>query len=435
MFKILRQKIKDRKARIGVIGLGYVGLPLAVEFAKAGFIVYGIDTNKAQVAVVKKGRSHISDVPSIEIKRLIKRNLLRPTISYGVVKNLDTVIICVPTPLSKTKEPDISYIISAVKSIAKYKKRGQLIILESTTYPGTTDEILLPMLESNGLKCGKDLFLAFSPERVDPANKLYKTKDIPKIVGGINRVSGRLARDLYKTIVKGVFLVSSTKTAEMAKLLENTFRSVNIGLVNEIALMCDRLGLDVWETIDAAASKPFGFMPFYPGPGIGGHCIPLDPIYLAWKAKLSGFEARFIDLADRVNSSMPEYVLSRIVKALNEEKKSLKGAKILILGVAYKKNVSDTRESPALEIARLLKEKGAKISYSDPYVPACTIDGKRITSLKLNPQTLKSKDCAVIITDHTAFDYREIAKYSKILFDTRNVTKTIVRKGRRLIKL
>lgn len=434
MFDALRKRIQDKSAAIGVIGLGYVGLPLAVEFGKSGFLVYGIDVKRNQVGLLKKGTSYIADVPSHEVSDLIKKRLLRPAVSYNSISRLDAIIICVPTPLSKTKEPDISYILSAVKSIAKFKRRGQLIVLESTTYPGTTNEIMLPMLESNGLKCGKDFFLAFSPERVDPANKIYKTKDIPKIVGGINKQSGILARELYRNIVKDVILVSSTKTAEMAKLLENTFRSVNIALVNEMAIMCNKLGLDVWETIDAAGTKPFGFMPFYPGPGIGGHCIPLDPIYLAWKARLHGFEARFIGLADRINSSMPEYVVSRIISELNDRKKPIRGAKVHIIGISYKKDVSDTRESPALEIIRLLVDKAAVVSYSDPYTKRCSINGKLMKALEPTPKHLRSKDCVAIITDHSIYNYKEIVRYSKLVFDTRNTTKKIF-KGRSIAKL
>ena len=435
MYKILQKKIKERKARVGVIGLGYVGLPLAIELGKANFIVYGIDVNKAHIESLKQGKSYIMDVPARDVRQLVKNNLFRPTLSYKVTKRLDAIIICVPTPLSKTKEPDISYILSAVKSIAYHKKKGQLIILESTTYPGTTEEIVLPILESTGLKCGEDFFLAFSPERVDPANKFYKTKDIPKVVGGMDKLSGMLAGELYKSIVENVFLVSSTKTAEMAKLLENTFRSVNIGLVNEIALMCNKLGLDVWETIDAAASKPFGFMPFYPGPGIGGHCIPLDPIYLSWKARLHGFEAKFIDLADTINSAMPEHVVARIIGILNEKKKTVKGAKVHLIGVTYKRDVNDTRESPAHEIMRLLKENGAEISFSDPYARACSIAGKRVKSTKPTSKVLRSKDCVAIITDHSIYDYNQIAKNSKLLFDTRNATKNTLKRGRSIVKL
>ena len=435
MYKALNDKIKNRKAVLGVIGLGYVGLPLAVEFGKAGFNVYGIDINKKNVASLKQGKSYISDVPSLNVEQLVKSKAFKPISSYNAIKKLDAIIICVPTPLSKTKEPDISYILSAVKSITKHGKKGQLIVLESTTYPGTTDEIVLPILEASGVKCGKDFFLAFSPERVDPANIMYKTRDIPKVVGGINKSSGTLAQALYSAIVKNVVRVSSTKTAEMAKLLENTFRSVNIGLVNEMALMCDKLGLDVWETIDAAASKPFGFMPFYPGPGIGGHCIPLDPIYLSWKARLHGFEAKFIDLADRINSGMPEYVVSRIIGALNERKKPVKDAKIHIIGLSYKKDVSDTRESPALEVIRLLIDKGAEVSFSDPYTKICQISGKRIKSIEPAPKNLKNKDCVAIITNHSVYDYERIAKNSKLLFDTRNATKNILKRGRSIIKL
>ncbi len=435
MYKTLKKRIVKRTAKIGVIGLGYVGLPLAVEFGKAGFTVWGIDVNKKHVDMLKNAKSYILDVPSGDVRNLIRKKAFKPTTSYSSVRMLDAVIICVPTPLSKTKEPDISYILSAVNSVVKYERRNQLIILESTTYPGTTDEIVLPILESGGLKCGKDFFLAFSPERVDPANNNYKTKDIAKVVGGINRLSGKLAGELYKTITTEVFVASSTKTAEMAKLLENTYRSVNIALVNEIALMCNKLGLNVWETIDAAATKPFGYMPFYPGPGIGGHCIPLDPIYLAWKARLHGFEAKFIDLADQVNSAMPEYVVSRIIGALNDKKMAVNEAKVHIIGISYKKDVSDTRESPALEIMRILKEKGAEISFSDPYTKKCVIDGKVFRSAEPLPRILKTKDCVAVITNHSAYDYDQILKNSKLLFDTRNATKGIVTRGRRVVKL
>jgi UDP-N-acetyl-D-glucosamine dehydrogenase len=435
MYDKLKNKISKREAVISVIGLGYVGLPLAVEFGDAGHTVYGIDVDKRQVDTLKRNRSYISDVPSSDVKKLITSGRLKPTTNFTNIKKSDVIVICVPTPLSKTKEPDISYILSAVDAATGNRKRGQLIVLESTTYPGTTDEIVLPLLETKGFKCGRDFYLAFSPERVDPANKFFKTKDIPKVVGGTERLSGLLAKELYSTIVKDVIRVSSTKTAEMAKLLENTFRSVNIGLVNEIAIMCHKLGLDVWETIDAAASKPFGFMPFYPGPGIGGHCIPLDPIYLAWKAKLHGFETRFIGLADRINSSMPDYVAARVVAALNGGKKAINGAKVHILGITYKKDVSDTRESPALEIMRILDQMGARISFSDPYAKSCNIDGRNIRSVAPSAATLKSKDCVVIVTDHSAYDYRKIVKSSKLLLDTRNATRGISRRERRIIKL
>ncbi|MFH1753245.1 MAG: nucleotide sugar dehydrogenase [Candidatus Omnitrophota bacterium] len=435
MYNRLKEKIESRRASVSVIGLGYVGLPLAVEFGKAGFLVYGIDVNKEQVKALKKGSSHIGDVPSSDVKRLVKEGRFKPVSSYEVIGKSDAVIICVPTPLSKTKEPDVSYILTAVRAIAKLKKKEQLIVLESTTYPGTTDEIVMPIMESRGLKCGRDFYLAFSPERVDPANALYKTKDIPKVVGGVDKQSGALAKELYKAIVNKVFLVSCTKTAEMAKLLENTFRSVNIGLVNEIALMCNKLGLDVWEAIDAAASKPFGFMPFYPGPGIGGHCIPLDPIYLSWKAKLHGFEARFIGLADRVNSSMPEYVASRISSALNDVKKTIKGAHIHILGISYKKDVSDTRESPALEVIKILSANGANVTFSDPYTGYCEIKGRRVKSVEPTPAVLRKKDCVVIITDHSVYDYEKIARNSKLLFDTRNATKGLKTGKRSIVRL
>jgi UDP-N-acetyl-D-glucosamine dehydrogenase len=435
MYKRLRERIAGKTARISVIGLGYVGLPLAVEFARSGFFVYGIDVDKGRIKALKAGRSYIADVPSRDIRQAERSGCLVPIADYGKIKRSDVVIICVPTPLSKTREPDISYILTVVKTIAGYRKRDQLIVLESTTYPGTTDEILLPLLQSKGLRCGKDFFLAFSPERVDPANRLYKTRDIPKVVGGSEMRSGTLAKELYGKIIKDVFLASSTKTAEMTKLLENTFRSVNIALVNEIALMCDKLGLDVWEAIEAASSKPFGFMPFYPGPGIGGHCIPLDPMYLAWKAKLHGFEIRFIGLADRINSSMPAYIVSRIESALNERKKALNGSKVHILGLSYKKDVSDTRESPALEIIRLLLEKGAKVTFSDPYSKRCIIGKSVLRAQGPDKKTLKGKDCVAIITDHSAYDYRKIAGWSRLLFDTRNATKGVPRRGGNIVRL
>jgi len=430
----LKKKILDKKAKVGIIGLGYVGLPLAVEFANSGFKVYGIDTDRGRVEDINKGLSYINDVSSNNVSRLVDEKLLSATRDYRVIKKLDAVIICVPTPLSKTREPDISYIIQAVKKIATHKKRGQLIVLESTTYPGTTDEIVLPMLESSGLKIDEDFFLAFSPERIDPANKSFTTSQIPKLIGGVTKESGKLAEYLYSQVISNVFLVSSSKIAEMAKLLENTFRSVNIGLVNEITLMCNKLGVDVWEVIEAAKTKPFGFMPFYPGPGIGGHCIKIDPLYLSWKARLHGFEAKFIDLADQVNSGMPEYVANKLISSLNDRGKAVKDAKILTLGVAYKKDVSDTRESPALDIIRILKNHGAVLSYHDPYVSEIDIDGKRLGSVKLNKNTLKNKDCVLIATDHTSLDYKRIVKESKLIIDARNATMCLP-KRKKVIKL
>lgn len=425
MEKILKDRIVEKKSRIGVIGLGYVGLPLAVEFAKKGFEVVGIDVDAARVGILNKKRSYILDVTNEDIRAIVEAGLFYATSDYKVVKKLDVIIICVPTPLRKTKEPDISYIVNATESIARYRRKGQLIILESTTYPGTTDEVVLPALTKKGLQIDKDFFLAFSPERVDPGNIRFKTRDIPKIVGGVTKKSAELARLFYNQIIKEVTIVSSSKTAEMVKLLENTFRSVNIGLVNEIALMCDKLGINVWEVIEAAKTKPFGFMPFYPGPGLGGHCIPIDPLYLSWKARVHGFEARFIELADMVNSYMPEYIVKRTAEILNRFKKPLSGSKVLVIGVSYKKDVNDTRESPAMEIIRHLKKEGADVFYFDPYVPEIRLDAESIKSVSWNPKSFKDKDCVIIITDHSSIDYEEVLKNSRVVFDTRNVYKNI----------
>lgn len=429
----LKKRIVDKEAKIGIIGLGYVGLPLAVEFAKAGFEVTGIDIDRQRVRQINEGKSYIPDVSADELKATVDEGALKARGDYKSLKTSDVIIICVPTPLRKTKEPDISYIIAAAKQVAKYMRRGQLVILESTTYPGTTEETILPMLERNGLKVGKDFYLAFSPERVDPGNKVYTTSNIPKVVGGVTKVCAQMAKVLYEQIIEQVILVSSTRVAEMVKLLENTFRAVNIGLANELTLMCDRLGIDVWEVIEAAKTKPFGFMPFYPGPGIGGQCIPADPMYLSWKARLHGFEARFIELASQINSYMPRYVVERITAALNENKKPLKGSSILIVGVAYKKDVTDIRESPAIEIITMLKDKGAKILYHDPYVPSLKIGKDNLRSVKLNRDSLKNKDCVVILTDHSSLDYGFILQNSGLILDTRNALRNIdSRKVKRL---
>ena len=358
----LKDKIRDRKARVGVIGLGYVGLPLAVEFAKKGFDVTGFDVDASKIGEINAGRSYILDVKTDEVKECVDAGRLRATSDMSHLKDMDAIDICVPTPLRKTKDPDLSYVVQAVDAVKKHLKKGQLVILESTTYPGTTDEVVQPALEENGLKAGVDFFLAFSPERVDPGNESFSTRTIPKVVGGVNRQSTELASDLYGAIVETVVPVSSTQVAEMVKLLENTFRAVNIGLVNEIALMAHRMNIDVWEVIDAAGTKPFGFMPFYPGPGLGGHCIPIDPFYLSWKARQSGFECRFIELAGHVNSSMPGFVVERIGEALNTKKKAVNGSRIHMLGVAYKKDVSDMRESPALDVIELLQRRGAVVT-------------------------------------------------------------------------
>jgi len=419
-FEELRAKVARKRARIGVIGLGYVGLPLAVEFAKAGYRVTGIDTNGEKVARVNAGNSYVQDVPSAELKREVAAGRVSATTDFSVLNEIDCVSICVPTPLRKTRDPDVSSIVNAAVEIAKYLHPGQLVLLESTTYPGTTDELILPMLEETGLKVGRDFFLGFSPERVDPGNKKFMTSNIPKVVGGVTERCTQVAAEVYRATLSSVVPVSSTRVAEMVKLLENTFRSVNIGLVNEMALMCDRMKIDVWEVIEAASSKPFGFMPFYPGPGLGGHCIPIDPFYLSWKAKLSGFEARFIELAGQVNSSMPYHVVTKVSEALNSVKKSVNGSKILLLGVAYKADVNDSRESPALDIYQMLTDLGAEVWYSDPHIPELKTERFRATSKPLTPRLLEQVDCVVITTAHSAFDYGLITEKAKLIFDSRN---------------
>jgi UDP-N-acetyl-D-glucosamine dehydrogenase len=422
----LMRKIDNREAKIGVIGLGYVGLPLAVEFGRAGFHVTGIDVDAKKVAMVRAGKSHVEDVTAEEVGPLVKKKLLRATTDYRGSGELDVIIICVPTPLRKTKDPDISYIVSALDELAKEVRKGQLVILESTTYPGTTEEVLRPKLESGGLKAGRDFFLAFSPERVDPGNATYKTHNTPKVVGGSSPACTKVAAHLYGQAVQHVHPVSSTQVAEMIKLLENTFRAVNIGLVNEIALMCERLELDAWEVIDGAATKPFGFMPFYPGPGIGGHCIPLDPHYLSWKLKTLDYSARFIELASEINSSMPLVVVRRSAELLNRKRLSVKGAKILVVGVSYKRDTADLRESPALDVLRLLERRGAKISYHDPYNDQVHVDGGRIyRNTRLTPANLAKADLVLIVTDHSEFDYDKIVRHAKVVLDTRNATRNV----------
>ena len=422
----LRRKISEREARIAIVGLGYVGLPLAVEFGRAGFRVTGIDVAARPVEVVKAGGSHIEDVPADAVAELVRTKRLEAQAHYRGVGRADVVIICVPTPLRKTKDPDISYIVAAIDAISREARRGQLVVLESTTYPGTTEEVLRPRLEAGGLRVGHDFFLAFSPERVDPGNPTYKTHNTPKVVGGSTPACTAMAAHLYRQAIDEVHPVSSTQAAEMIKLLENTFRAVNIGLVNEIALMCDRLCLDVWEVIDAAATKPFGFMPFYPGPGIGGHCIPLDPHYLSWKLKTLNFSARFIELAAEINSNMPLVVARKAAELLNRKKQSVNGAKILVLGVSYKRDTSDVRESPALDVLRLLEERGARVAFHDPYNREVRIDGGRPQrGLPLTPANLRSADLVVIVTDHSCFDYDMIVKHAKVVLDTRNATRRL----------
>jgi UDP-N-acetyl-D-glucosamine dehydrogenase len=411
--------IRQRKAKIGVIGLGYVGLPLAVEFARGGFDVTGFDVDEGKIAEINRGRSYIPDVPEAELAAEVSRGHLRATSNMSRLGAMDAIDICVPTPLRKTKDPDLSYIVKAVEAVRATLRRGQLVILESTTYPGTTDEVVQPMLEARGLKANVDFFLAFSPERVDPGNAEFTTKTIPKVVGGVGIESVEAAAALYGSVVGTVVPVSSTRVAEMVKLLENTFRAVNIGLVNEIALMCHKMDINVWEVIEAAKTKPFGFMPFYPGPGLGGHCIPIDPFYLSWKARQNGFECRFIELAGHVNSAMPEHVVQRIADALNSVGKPVNGSRIHLFGVAYKKDVGDVRESPALDILELLMRRRAHVSYTDPYVATLEHAGRRLEHVPFAAAFSPASDCAVVTTNHSAFDYARIASLPLVV-DTRN---------------
>jgi UDP-N-acetyl-D-glucosamine dehydrogenase len=417
----LKEKLEQRQARIGVIGLGYVGLPLAVEFARAGFDVTGFDVDESKVSELNAGRSYILDVKTEDVAHCVTAGTLRATTDMSKLGEMDAVDICVPTPLRKTKDPDMSYVVSAAEQIAKYIHPGMLIVLESTTYPGTTAEVLQPMFEARGLTVGEGFYLAFSPERVDPANEKFNTRNTPKVVGGTTPACSEVAAALYSAAVDTVVPVSSTQVAEMVKLLENTFRAVNIGLVNEIALMSHRMNIDVWEVIDAARTKPFGFMPFYPGPGLGGHCIPIDPFYLSWKAKQSGFECRFIELAGHVNGSMPEYVVERISEALNTKKKAINGARIHLFGLAYKKDVSDMRESPALDILQLLHRRGAELSYTDPYVPSLQEGAVCLQSIA--EDAVDGIDCAVIATDHKVFNYAAMPGRFPLVVDTRNALK------------
>src|SRR5215510_13827609 len=429
----LERKIRDHSAKAGVIGLGYVGLPLVLEIAKAGFQVTGIDIDRAKVDSVNAGVSHIPDVPSKTLLSLVKRRKIKATQSLAVIENLDTISICVPTPLRKTKDPDLSYIIAAVAAVHNHLRPGQLIVLESTTYPGTTREVVLPILEKSGLRAGKDFFLAFSPERIDPGNRHYNTRNIPKVIGGMTPQCTDLATLLYSQFVDKIVPVSSPEHAEMVKLLENTFRSVNIALVNEMALMCHKFGINVWEVIEAAKTKPFGFMPFYPGPGLGGHCIPVDPYYLAWKAKMNGLEPQLIELAGLINSRMPGFTISRIADALNERRKPLKGSKILGLGVTYKRDTNDIRESPALQVLEGLRQKGASVFFCDPYIPSIVVRGQTLKAAELTPNLLQSMDCVAILTDHSAFDYSVVAKYSSMILDTRNALKGFSRSDLNLL--
>ena len=418
-----------------MIGLGYVGLPLAMEIAGAGFHVIGIDLDGDKIATLKQRKSYILDVPEKTITRAMESGRFTPTSDFTVLADADAVSICVPTPLSKSRDPDISFILAATAEIRKHLRPGQLIVLESTTYPGTTNELILPELESAGLRVGEDFFLAFSPERIDPGNASFNTHNTPKIVGGITDRCTEMARLFYSQFIERVIPVSSTKCAEMVKLLENTFRSVNIGMVNEMALMCDLLGVDIYEVIDAAATKPFGFIPFYPGPGLGGHCIPIDPHYLAWKLKALNFQARFIGLASEINGMMPSVVTTLVGEGLNRFSKSIRDSKVFILGVAYKKNVSDCRESPALDIMRLLSDKGAILSYNDPLVPSLRLNGEVMKSVDVTAASVESQDCVVILTDHGIYDFRKIVGAAKLVIDTRNATKDLAEFKDKIIKL
>jgi UDP-N-acetyl-D-glucosamine dehydrogenase len=420
---LLEEKIRSHSARVGVVGLGYVGLPLAVEFARAGFAVTGIDISAEKTRRVNAGDSYVGDIPSAVLGPLVESGKLRATTDFAAVRSLDTINICVPTPLRKTKDPDMSFIVSSCQEVARHFHRGMLVILESTTYPGTTDELVLPMLEKSGLQVGRDFFLCFSPERVDPGNPLYQTANIPKVVGGCTPACTDMGRLFYSQALHRVVPVSSTQVAEMVKLLENTFRMINIGLANEMALMCDRMGIDVWEVIDAAATKPFGFMPFYPGPGLGGHCIPVDPFYLSWKTRQAGIEARFIELAGHINGYMPQFVADKVQQALNQAGKPVMGSRIHVMGVAYKRDIDDLRESPALDVMLLLKRRGGEIAYTDPYVPALRLEGLDLESQP--EESVAAADCVVIVTDHSAFDYRKMVERAALIVDTRNALKGV----------
>jgi len=417
--KVLQDKIHSKTLHVGVIGLGYVGLPLAVEFARHG---------------INRGENYILDVDTTELSDLVAHGLLSATTDYSVVSQLDAISICVPTPLNKTGDPDISYIISARDEVIKHLRPGTVIVLESTTYPGTTEEIVAPAFEEAGFKVGEDIYIAFSPERIDPGNRTYETHNTPKVIGGVTPKCLEMASAVYGLIIEKVVPVSSTSAAELAKLLENTFRSINIGLVNELAIMCHLLGVDVWEVIKAAATKPFGFMPFYPGPGLGGHCIPIDPIYLSWKLKTMNYRARFIELASEINTHMPEYVVTRIGLALNDHERSIKGSKILVLGVAYKRNIDDSRESPALDIIELLTERGADVQYHDPFIPRIAIRQKELESVELSDDLLAAQHAVVIATDHTELNYEWIVNQASLVVDTRNATEKLGRR-KNVVKL
>ncbi len=425
-FETLYKKINTKQFSIAVIGLGYVGLPLACEFIHNGISVLGIDVSEKKIDDLKNKKSYIQDISDNELENCIDSKLFEPSTDFSKLSNVDVLSICVPTPLRKTKDPDMSYIISAIQSISEFAKKGQLIILESTTYPGTTEEILQPKLESLGFKVGEDIFLAFSPERVDPGNKLYNTKNTPKVVGGVTKECTKLACSVYNHSIDSTVPVSSPRAAELVKLYENTFRSVNIAMANEMALIANKLDIDVWEVIEAAATKPFGFMPFYPGPGLGGHCIPIDPSYLSWKMKSLNYDARFVALAEQINTSMPNYVVKKVGLALNSQKKAINGSNVLILGVAYKPNINDVRESPALDVIKNLTRFGANITYNDNFIPKIAITSDlSLSSKSISDINYSDYDCIAILTDHSYFKIDQIVDESPLVVDTRNATKTI----------
>jgi UDP-N-acetyl-D-glucosamine dehydrogenase len=424
--KTLLQKIEDKTAVIGVVGLGYVGLPLAVEKAKAGYRVIGFDIQQKRVDMVNQGINYIGDVVDEELAQIVREGRLSATTDYDHIKDVDAVAICVPTPLDKYQQPNTSYVEGSARSIAKRLHKGMLVVLESTTYPGTTEEVVQPILEETGLKVGQDFFLAYSPERVDPGNKVYNTKNTPKVVGGVTPECTKMAAALYRSVLEGeVHEVSSPRVAEMEKILENTFRHINIALANEMAILCNRMGIDIWEVIDAAKTKPYGFMAFYPGPGLGGHCIPIDPFYLTWKAREYKYHTRLIELAGEINNYMPEFVVERSMKILNRYGKALNGAKVLILGVAYKKDIDDLRDSPVLDIIQLMEKNGANLKINEPHVPTFTLNGKEYRSEELTPELVEQADLVLITTDHSVYDYQMIADKAKVIFDTRNALKNV----------
>ncbi|MCY6483559.1 nucleotide sugar dehydrogenase [Clostridium aestuarii] len=431
----LLSKFQNRTAKLGVVGLGYVGLPLAVEKAKAGYEVIGFDVQDKKVEMVNEGHNYIGDIIDSDLETLVKEGKLKATTDFSFVKDVDAVAIAVPTPLDKFKQPDVSYVIASTKSVAEYLHKGMLVVLESTTYPGTTEEIVRPILEESGLKCGEEFFLAFSPERVDPGNKQFKTKNTPKVVGGCTSECTEVAAALYATVLEGeIHPVSSPAVAEMEKILENTFRHINIGLANEMAVLCKKMGIDIWEVIDAAKTKPYGFMAFYPGPGLGGHCIPLDPFYLTYKAREFDYHTRLIETAGEINDLMPEFVVDNAMKLLNGHKKSLNGSKVLLMGVAYKKDIDDMRESPALKVIEHLEKNGAEVIYNDPYVPEFKHNGKEYVSVEWET-AIKDADIVIITTDHTDYDYEEIVENAKLLYDTRNATKDVKNNRQKINKL